>query len=246
MNGLDADAERVGNGVMWRLLTIAALACVWVSLAAAPVSASGSQARVNLRVVDPEGRQLVEAVVHTSSTKVRTSREALCFGEGTGGSGGFAPTAVRGPNAMGALHDAAAELAAVRPLRISDYYSFGQTLCGIGGVEASGSLYWAVWIGPRFVEESADNAGVRTGQSLVFELTEEYPSTRIPDRVPLVGSMPVVGAPGRHPVFGTGLADRVLVRDGARDQVRCRGGEDVVFADATDRISPDCETVRRG
>lgn len=246
MNGLSTGAKGVGMRNVWRWTVIACLVCISIALAVAPASASARQARVDLRVVDPEGRQLVEAVVHTSSTKVRTSRQALCFGEGTGGSGGFAPTAVKGPNAMGALADAAAELAAIRPLRISDYYPFGQTLCGIGGVEASGSFYWAVWIGSRFVEESADNAGIRTGQSLVFELTEEYPSSRIPDRVPLERPMSVVGAPGRHAVSGTGLADRVLARDGARDQVRCGGGEDIVFADRSDRIEPDCETVRRG
>jgi len=208
--------------------------------------ASGKQVRVDLRVVDPSGRQLVDAVVHSSSLKVRTSPLALCFGEGTGGSGGFAPTAVRGPNAMGVIADAAAELGVLRPLRVSDHYSFGHTLCGIGGVEASGLLYWAVWVDDTFVEASADNARVRSGQDLVFHLTEEYPSTSIPSPEPRGGKRVVVGSPGSFPVIGTTEGDRVLARDEARDRVSCLAGEDLVFADRIDIVSGNCEEVRRG
>lgn len=239
-------ATRAGSRFIWRSLIVAASTAVLVALAASPAFAGAGQARVKLRVVDSTDNQLVEAVVYSSSTRVRTSSQALCFGEGTGGSGGFAPTAVKGPNAMGVLADAAKEMGVIRPLRVSDYYSFGQTLCGIGGIEASGSFYWAIWIGGTFVEESADNAPVRSGQSVVFQLTDEYPSARIPNRVLLDGPMPVVGAPGSRPVMATGEADRVLVRDGAKDRVLCGGGEDIVFADPIDRVGTDCETVRRG
>lgn len=224
---------------------LAAAAAVMLLLSPGADAAS-KQVRVGLRVVDPSGRQLVDAVVHSSSLKVRTSPLALCFGEGTGGSGGFAPTAARQPNAMGVISDAAAELGVLRPLRVSDFYPFGQTLCGIGGVEASGLLYWAIWTDETFVEVSADSAPVRSGQTIVFHLTEEYPSTSIPAPVPLEGKTPVVGAPHGFPVRGTRSADRVLTRDGARDVVTCLGGEDIVFADRSDRVASDCEEVRRG
>ena len=223
---------------------VAALASI--SLAVAPAGASAKQVRVQVRVVDGSDRQLVDAVVHSSSMRVRTSPQALCFGEGTGGDGGFAPTAVRGPNAMGVLADAAAELGVLRPLRVSDYYSFGHTLCGIGGVEASGLAYWAVWIGDTFVETSADNARVRGGQTVVYQLTEEYPSTSIPGPAPREGRRAVVGAPGSFRVTGTTASDRVLARDGARDLVRCSGGEDIAFVDPRDTVAADCEEVRRG
>lgn len=223
---------------------VAALTCM--SLAVAPASAFAKQVRVPVRVVDGLGRQMVDAVVHSSSMRVRTSPQALCFGEGTGGDGGFAPTAVRGPNAMGVLADAAAELGVLRPLRVSDYYSFGHTLCGIGGVEASGLAYWAVWIGGTFVETSADNARVKSGQTVVYQLTEEYPSTSIPGPAPREGRRVVVGAPGAFPVTGTNADDRVLARDGARDLVRCSSGADIAFVDSRDAVAQDCEEVRRG
>lgn len=214
--------------------------------AAAPAEAAAKQVRVQVRVIDSADRQLVDAVVHSSSTRVRTSPDALCFGEGTGGSGKLAPTAVRGPNAMGVLADAAMKLSVLRPLEVSDYYSYGQTLCAIGGVEAVGLFYWAVWIGDTFVESSADNARVRSAQTVIYHLTDEYPSTDIPAPLPRVSRRPVVGAPGSFPITGTASSDRVLARDGKRDRIRCSEGDDLVFADRSDRISADCEEVRRG
>ncbi len=221
-------------------------ALISTPLAVVPASASAKQVRVQVRVVDGLSRQMVDAVVHSSSMRVRTSPQALCFGEGTGGNGGFAQTAVRGPNAMGVLADAAAELGVLRPLRVSDYYPFGHTLCGIGGVEASGLSYWAVWIGATFVETSADNARVKSGQTVIYQLTEQYPSTGIPGPAPREGRRAVVGAPGAFPVTGTNADDRVLARDGARDLVRCSSGVDIAFVDPRDAVAQDCEEVRRG
>jgi len=246
MNRRFVGTSRVGFSISKFRVGVALTAAAALLAFTAHADAAAGQVRVGLRVVDPAGRQVVDAVVHTSSTKVRTSREALCFGEGTGGSGGFAPTAARRPNAMGLLADAAAELGVLRPLRVSDFYSFGQTLCGIGGVEASGLLYWAIWVDDGFVEASADHARVRNGQQVVFHLTEEYPSSRIPDPAAVEGRLPVVGAPGSFPVAGTGGSDRVLARDGAKDSITCSAGEDLVFADRTDRVGADCEVVRRG
>jgi hypothetical protein len=37
----------------------------------------------------------------------------------------------------------------------------------------------------------------------------------------------------------------IYVRNGTRDTVDCKAGNDVVLADRTDRIARNCETVRR-
>jgi hypothetical protein len=39
--------------------------------------------------------------------------------------------------------------------------------------------------------------------------------------------------------------DRVNVVHGARDRVTCDPGRDIVVADATERVAPDCERVQR-
>ena len=51
----------------------------------------------------------------------------------------------------------------------------------------------------------------------------------------------------RHPdvICGFGGNDRIDVRGGGEDTVFCGPGRDTVLADATDRIAPDCEHVRR-
>jgi serralysin len=53
------------------------------------------------------------------------------------------------------------------------------------------------------------------------------------------------GGPGRDDIGAGEGDDRILVRDGKRDTVRCAGGRDTVEADGLDRLS-DCEQVRRG
>ena len=45
-------------------------------------------------------------------------------------------------------------------------------------------------------------------------------------------------------VFGDAGDDRINVVGGGRDTVDCGDGTDVVFADASDVIAPDCEDVR--
>ncbi|MEY2442579.1 MAG: hypothetical protein QOJ46_2005, partial [bacterium] len=39
--------------------------------------------------------------------------------------------------------------------------------------------------------------------------------------------------------------DRINVAHGGHDVVSCGAGTDIVFADAVDAVSKDCETVRR-
>ncbi|PWU17411.1 MAG: hypothetical protein C5B48_15965, partial [Candidatus Rokuibacteriota bacterium] len=54
------------------------------------------------------------------------------------------------------------------------------------------------------------------------------------------------GGPGRDRLSGGAGSDRIwAAEDGARDAVACGGGHDLVAAELTDEVSPDCETVVR-
>lgn len=55
----------------------------------------------------------------------------------------------------------------------------------------------------------------------------------------------LVGGPGRDLLIGGPGRDRIVARDGRPDRVRCGRGRDIVVADAHDRVSRDCEIVRR-
>src|SRR6476659_9789439 len=59
------------------------------------------------------------------------------------------------------------------------------------------------------------------------------------------GAALILGAPRAEKIKGTKAADLVDVVGGARDTVACRGGRDVVTADARDRVARDCEVVSR-
>lgn len=59
------------------------------------------------------------------------------------------------------------------------------------------------------------------------------------------GSDRLYGGSGRDYLHGGPSTDRLGARDGVQDRVVCGGGHDIVFADALDDVSPDCEVVRR-
>jgi Ca2+-binding RTX toxin-like protein len=61
-----------------------------------------------------------------------------------------------------------------------------------------------------------------------------------------MGQDVLIGGPGRDLVSGGGQDDRILVRDGEVDVVRCSwGNADTVVADRFDVVAADCERVRR-
>jgi hypothetical protein len=59
----------------------------------------------------------------------------------------------------------------------------------------------------------------------------------------MVRTLLAAAAAGLALVHGTPHADRLSTADGKRQIVSCRGGRDIVVADAFDKVSRDCETV---
>jgi Ca2+-binding RTX toxin-like protein len=60
------------------------------------------------------------------------------------------------------------------------------------------------------------------------------------------GQDDLIGGPGRDEVSGAGQDDRIVVRDGEVDVVRCGSGyADTVVVDRFDVIAADCERVHR-
>lgn len=85
----------------------------------------------------------------------------------------------------------------------------------------------------------------------VCELGGNWTNDRI---VGTSGPDAIVGGPGADRLFGRGASDTVeggfgadviRVGDGARDEVDCGPGRDVVIADAIDSVASDCERVVR-
>ena len=59
------------------------------------------------------------------------------------------------------------------------------------------------------------------------------------------GNDTVTGGAGLDQLFGGGDEDKLLARDGNKDRVNCGAGKDLAVVDKKDRVSRNCETVRR-
>lgn len=133
-------------------------------------AAAGASTASFLRVVTGDGKNLVHAKVYTGTTFVPTSPKADCFGP-PGGSG--KPAKVRGPNGLGVVADAARVLGRLRPLHVTDQFSFGLGLCGIGGasVPRSFTRFWELRVNHVQSAIGGDQVTLRRGNRALWGLT---------------------------------------------------------------------------
>jgi hypothetical protein len=163
-----------------------ATACLLALLLTLAIAASATAAgfKADLRVVGSGGKVLAERDVATATTAVKTSPKATCFGSGTGGSG--KSVTIKGNTAMGLLARGAKLLASLRPLLISDHFSFGLALCGIGGSVAHGSLSWYVTINHHSLSVGGDAAKIHAGDEVLWALVKtEAPDYKYPEELAL-------------------------------------------------------------
>ncbi len=154
-------------------LAAACALVIAISLAIVPAALAKKGFKVNLRVVGKHGKVLAERKVRTATTKVKTSHRAVCFGKGSGGSGG--KVAIKGNTAMGVLARASRSTDSIRPLLISDHFDFGLALCGIGGSVASGEASWYLKIDHEALAVGGDQARVKPGQEVLWDLAPSFP-----------------------------------------------------------------------
>src|SRR5204863_6843531 len=116
-----------------------AAAVVIASLLLAPGAAAAATKGGDLRVLSTAGRTLAEFRRYTGTVSIKTDPQADCFGP-PGGSGNA--VTVPGATGLGLVKDALASDRKLRPLSITDQFSFGLAVCGIGGHEAHGNSFW--------------------------------------------------------------------------------------------------------
>ncbi|HXF30792.1 MAG TPA: hypothetical protein VN522_04650 [Solirubrobacterales bacterium] len=154
-----------------RIAAVCALALCVAAAFAASASAKGFTA--TLRVVGAGKEVLAEKEVKTAELAVRTSKQATCFGAGTGGSG--KSVLVPGNTALGLLVAGAKSGGKLAPLSITDHFSFGLGLCGIGKSKAKGEASWYVKINHRGTTTGAEKAKIKAGDEVLFDLAPGYP-----------------------------------------------------------------------
>jgi hypothetical protein len=136
-----------------------------------PGSASAATTPGQLRVV-ADGKELANQTQHTRTARVRTSPKARCFGPGTGGSGDRHRTA--GPNALGIIKHGMARNKKLRPLMITDHFSFGLGICGIGGHVAPRAGFWYLKVNRAASTSGGEGTRVRRGDQILWYLIRDF------------------------------------------------------------------------
>jgi len=153
-----------------------AAACV-LALVVSLVPVAGAAAKnvsAELRVVGKGAKVLGEGTFSTGTVSIKTSKSATCFGAGTGGSG--KSVTLQGATAMGLLASAAKTTTALRPLSITDAFSFGLGLCGIGNSVVSGKkASWYLKVNHRAQQVGGDAVKLHPGDEVLWDLASSYP-----------------------------------------------------------------------
>lgn len=154
-------------------LALVLSAAVAITATGAPIVSGGKGVLVDLRVVGKGGKVLTEEQLKTTTTTIKTSPQATCFGAGTGGSG--KSVTIKGATALGALGQASKSTSSLRPLLVSDSFDFGLALCGVGGNVAKGKGSWYLKVNHKGAAVSGDAVKLKAGDEVLWDLAPSYP-----------------------------------------------------------------------
>lgn len=134
-------------------------ACCVLALAA---PAGAASIPVDVRVEGAAGKSLTADRYLTDTTTVGTAqRPPNCNGTG-------ARKSLPGPTALGAVADGERVDRRLDPLLVSDEFSFGLIVCGIGGDEATASNFWLYKVNHVSPEVGADQFTVKRGDDVLW------------------------------------------------------------------------------
>jgi len=160
-----------------------AAACVsalvlFVTMSVSLFASAGAFAKgvpVTVRVVGDSGKVLGERSLNAGTTAIPTSPKATCFGAGSGGTG--KPVKLTGATALGALAQAVESDRALRPLLVTDHFSFGLAICGVGGemVKHGSEASWYLKVNHRAAAVGGDQVKLRAGDEVLWDLASSYP-----------------------------------------------------------------------
>jgi hypothetical protein len=146
------------------LVFVLALSLASTAAAKAPVA--------SLRVVGAGGKLLDEDSFGLAPVSIKASPQATCFGAGTGGNG--KAVSVKSPTALSMLVQASKSTAALRPLQLTDAFSFGLGLCNIGSSKATKKLSWYLKVNHVNPELGGESVKVHAGDEVLWAL-EPFP-----------------------------------------------------------------------
>lgn len=140
-----------------------------LAVSAAPAVERGANATV---AGIAEASVLADHRQHTGTARLKTDTGASCFGPGTGGSGDR--VTLEGPTALGALRDGARADGELRPLSVTDSFSFGLGLCGVGGIEAPQTGFWYLKHNHAGAQVGGDQLRLKKGDDVLWHLVPDF------------------------------------------------------------------------
>ncbi len=156
--------------IPFRPAAVCSLALILVLCFAALAVAKGTPA--HLRVLAGQ-KVLADQTLRTGTTGVPTSPRAACFGAESTGSG--KNVRVAGATPLGLLAQAARSTRALRPLLLTDAFSFGLGLCAIGGHEPKGEGFWQLRVNHRSSSAGGDAVKLKPRDEALWYLTAAFP-----------------------------------------------------------------------
>lgn len=149
-------------------------ACLLAVALAVPAAAGAATTTADLRVVVTSGATLADQSQVTGDVTIATDPGAQCFGP-PGGSG--ANVQVPGPSALGIVKDAAETNPALRPLSVTDQFSFGLGVCGIGGFTFTqmDTVSWYLKVNHANPMLAAEQVMLRAGDQVLWYRTPGFP-----------------------------------------------------------------------
>lgn len=202
-------------------------------LLAAPAAAGAVDVTADVRV-EAAGKVLAPGYGHvTRAGTTTTDTSSGCDGSGRAAT-------FTGPTPLGALTSAAAVHPAVKPARVSDKFSFGLLVCGVGDFRSSDSAFWLYKVnhvspevgGEAFPVKANDEVlwyfqDTAAGQNVGDELALEAPARARPGEPVDVSVYAYSFAGRRSPAAGA----TVLARGGATTTASADGRATVTFRD---------------
>jgi hypothetical protein len=152
-----------------RMLEPVGLACLLLLLSlSAAASALAGTTTAHLRVVNTAGTTLADQSQVTGDVTIRTDPNATCFGP-PGGSG--SNVSVPGPSALGIVKDAGVSLS------VTDQFSFGLGVCGIGGFSfhQGDSAFWYLKVNHVGAQVGGDQYLLHAGDDVLWYLSPGFP-----------------------------------------------------------------------
>jgi len=150
----------------FRLVTMCAMALALLLSTAALATAKGPVA--SLRVIGAGSKVLDEDSFALAPASIKASPQATCFGAGTGGSG--KTVSVKSPTALSMLVQASKSTPALRPIQLTDAFSFGLGLCNVGHSKATKKLSWYLKVNHVNPELGGDSVKVHAGDEVLWAL----------------------------------------------------------------------------